>query len=129
MPDLVQMTKPGGFRQQPDLRVADAGRALLGRRVRRLGGRLHLRRRCSCGRLLRSRQGACAGDLEADNVANVDVDLDVDIAAYSGKALLKVMLMLRLMLIFFLMILMLMMMLTSMSPSSQVKTSYLSNLG
>ena len=62
MPDQVQMTKPGGFRQQPDLRVADAGRALLGRRVRRLGGRLHLRRRCSCGRLLRSRQGACAGD-------------------------------------------------------------------
>ena len=101
MPDLVQMTKPGGFRQQPDLRVADAGRALLGRRVRRLGGRLHLRRRCSCGRLLRSRQGACAGDVEADDVANVDVDLDVDIAAYSGKALLKVMLMLRLMLICF----------------------------
>ena len=103
MPDLVQMTKPGGFRQQPDLRVADAGRALLGRRVRRLGGRLHLRRRCSCGRLLRSRQGACAGDVEADNVTNVDVDddLDVDIAAYSGKALLQVMLMLRLMLMFF----------------------------
>ena len=97
----VQMIKPGGFRQQPDLRVADAGRALLGRRVRRLGGRLHLRRRCSCGRLLRSRQGACAGDLEADDVADVDVDLDVDIAAYSGKALLKVMLMLRLMLMFF----------------------------
>ena len=103
MPDQVQMTKPGGFRQQPDLRVADAGRALLGRRVRRLGGRLHLRRRCSCGRLLRSRQGACAGDVEADDDANVDVDadLDVHIAAYSGKALLKVMLMLRLMLMFF----------------------------
>ena len=98
MPDQVQMTKPGGFRQQPDLRVADAGRALLGRRVRRLGGRLHLRRRCSCRRLLRSRQGACAGDVEPDNVANVDVDLDDDIAAYSCKALLQVMLMLRLML-------------------------------
>ena len=97
MPDQVQMTKPGGFRQQPDLRVADAGRALLGRRVRRLGGRLHLRRRWSCRRLLRSRQGACAGDVEPDNVANVDVDgdLDVDIAAYSCEALLKVMLMLR----------------------------------
>ena len=102
MPDQVQMTKPGGFRQQPDLRVADAGRALLGRRVRRLGGRLHLRRRCSCGRLLRSRQGACAGDVEADDdVANVDVDLDVDIAAYSGKAFMQVMLMLRLMLMCF----------------------------
>ena len=103
MPDQVQMTKPGGFRQQPDLRAADAGRALLGRRVGRLGGRLHLRRRCSCRRLLRSRQGACAGDVEPDNVANVNVDVDVDIdnAAYSGKAFMQVMLMLRLMLMCF----------------------------
>ena len=60
---------------------------------------LHLRRRRSCGRL-RSRQDACAGD--------VDAEIDVDV---------------------FWLILMLMMMLTSMLLSSQVKTWYLSNLG
>ena len=40
MPDEVQMTNPGGFCQQPDLWVADTGRALLSRHLRQLGGRL-----------------------------------------------------------------------------------------
>ena len=55
-----------------NLWVADAGRARLSRHLRQLGGRLQ-----SCGRLLRSRQDACAGDVDEDVVANVDVDVDV----------------------------------------------------
>ena len=64
-PGRLQMGKswPGSVRKQPNLRSADAGRALLSRRPRRPGCHLHLRHRSPRRSLLWSRQRPCSGEV------------------------------------------------------------------